>query len=379
MTEQPQPTTTNSTTDTLFIDSVPCLSFPSLHQGWVSALVVLSDGSLVSCSADRTVKRWLIELENGKSTKSSEVIRLVGTCIGHEDVVMCAVEIDNETIVTGSLDRTLRVWNKTTCECLRSFSTHYGVFSLIRSNDGLRILCGMFSGAVEMRRTDDLGVILASFKPHSGIIDCICELEDGSFVSGSTTKTIKRWDRNGMVLQTLSGHSDTVMRLIKLNSDIVVGSSRDSTVTMWKVSTGQLLHKLTLHTDWIDGLMKLSEDKFVTASWDHTLRVWNRRGECIGTITTDCGIRAMTRLGDSIVTVDTNQKFEVRRLKYDPYHLSRQCYVLIKTQRTRLLDRCCLTIASNKEHYNVNDLERILPRELFDTCFKQKTVWYAAT
>ena len=73
--------------------------------------------------------------------------------------------------------------------------------------------------------------------------------EDGSFVSAAW-KTMKRWDEKGTVLQTFSGHSNYINRVIELNRDVIVSAqSKDTTVKMWKVSTGECLRTLTLHSD----------------------------------------------------------------------------------------------------------------------------------
>jgi len=164
----------------------------------------------------------------------------------------------------------------------------------------------MYDGGVEMRRTDDLGVVICSFKVHSARVWSICELEDGSFVSGSSDRTIKRWDGDGRLVETISGiHSSSITRVMELKSDVIVALSRDILVSIWKVSTGELLHELRLHSNSVRGLEKLSENKFVTSSLDHTIRVWNAiDGKCIETITTDYPIEAITRVRDSIVTAN---------------------------------------------------------------------------
>jgi len=71
-------------------------------------MVVLSDGSFVLCQG-RVCDRF-------STTDNKAVVELVGTFVGHTDVVMCAFEKDDNVLVTGSRDRTIKEWNLTTCD-----------------------------------------------------------------------------------------------------------------------------------------------------------------------------------------------------------------------------------------------------------------------
>jgi len=313
-------TATVATKPTLFVESDPYLSFQSPHQRAVQALLPLSDGSFVSFSEDNTAKRWLIDSEHDdddddyRDSNKKKCLRLLGTYNGQGTGTsrFCVVEVDDNTFLTGAFNLTVKEWNKTTCQCLRSFDR---VCSMIRSNDQAFIVWGTFGGVIEMRKTDDLEAISFSFKPHNHAIFSICHLTDGSHVSGSNEPMMKRWDTTGKVLQTYSG-TNCATKLIQLDSDTIVSASWDFTVAVWKVSTGQMLHQLTINRSSIQWLVKLSDDKFATGSTGTILQVWNgMTGECVEEIITHHTIDTMIRIGDSIVTA-CEDFIEVRRLKY---------------------------------------------------------------
>jgi len=223
------------------------------------------------------------------------------------------VDVDHDTFITVGYDRTVRKWNKTTCEGLCFATARDSILSVLTVPiDKSRVLCGLSDGGIEMRRANDLGLI-SLFEIHSTEVWSISQLNDGSFVSASTDSTVKRWDENGMVIQTFSEDlTGGFVRVIELTSDVIVASSLDTTL-IWKVSTGDLLRKTSLRSE---ALIKLSNDKFVTGSTDNMIHVWNGiTGECIETITSDDPIEAMTRVGDSILTT-SGDLMEVRRLKY---------------------------------------------------------------
>jgi WD40 repeat protein len=81
----------------------------------VRAVAVSPDGRfIVSGSDDRTVKVW--ELESGRLLRSLE---------GHTDWVRAvAVSPDGRFIVSGSVDRTVKVWELESGRLLRSLEGH---------------------------------------------------------------------------------------------------------------------------------------------------------------------------------------------------------------------------------------------------------------
>jgi len=128
--------------------------------------------------------------------------------------VLDAVEIDNNTFITAAYDAKLKVWNKAS----------------LPSNLTPASICDM-----RERR---------HFSFVSGSKDETVEGRDGP---GDYCGAMKRWDKDGKLLQIFPGvHSQTVDRVIELQSDIIVASSWDNTATVWKVSTGQLLRQLRL-------------------------------------------------------------------------------------------------------------------------------------
>jgi len=79
------------------------------HTDEVKSVTFSSDGkSLVSGSSDKTVKLW--DVQTGG---------VVATFIGHtSSVFSVSISVDHTTIATGSYDKTLRLWDIQTGECL---------------------------------------------------------------------------------------------------------------------------------------------------------------------------------------------------------------------------------------------------------------------
>jgi len=309
----PTPATATTTT-TLFIESTPTTF--DVITAYTDAIVVLSDGSFVLCSSDRTAKRWLISTTTTSTTNDNNTmtLELVGTFAGHTADVATAVEKrDNNTLITSAFDSTLKEWDIRTCECLRTINIDGGsVRNMAITKDESKVLCGVSNGLIELRTASDLGHICTIDIHDRHSINWCCELEDGSFVSCAYT-TMKRWKEDGKVIQTFAGGA-YITRVIELDNDTLVTTSGGKEVTIWKASTGECLRTLEQHHIGRTRLVKLSRNKFVTRGND-LLRVWNDEGCCIETISLE-SICAMARVGNHFVTVRyPTEGFSVRRLR----------------------------------------------------------------
>ncbi|MEA5519495.1 hypothetical protein [Limnoraphis robusta] len=89
--------------------------------------------TIVSGSYDNTIKVW--NLETGAEIR---------TLKGHDDYVFSvSISNDSKTIVSGSSDSTIKVWNLETGEEIRTLTGHNGpVNSVSISNDSKTIVSG---------------------------------------------------------------------------------------------------------------------------------------------------------------------------------------------------------------------------------------------
>ncbi|TVQ25834.1 MAG: hypothetical protein EA367_00590, partial [Leptolyngbya sp. DLM2.Bin15] len=95
--------------------------------------------------------------------------------------------------------------------------------------------------------------------------------------SGSSDSTMKLWDvETGEVLQTLTGHNDSVWRVsFSPDSTMIASSSEDRTIKLWDVDTGELLQTLTGHDNSVFSV-SFSPDgtTIASGSQDNTIRFW---------------------------------------------------------------------------------------------------------
>lgn len=144
------------------------------------------------------------------------------TLTGHTDGVMCLQFNESlshpsfPVLISGSYDRTVRVWNMETGEQLHCLKGH-------------RL-------AVRALQFDEVQLI-------TGSMDC----------------TLKVWNwRSGRCVRTLTGHTEGVVCL-NYDSNVLASGSVDSTIKIWNLRTGRSF-VLRGHTDWVNSVQLWSSN-----------------------------------------------------------------------------------------------------------------------
>ncbi|KAI0933689.1 hypothetical protein AcW1_005452 [Taiwanofungus camphoratus] len=140
----------------------------------------------------------------------------VRTLKGHTDGVMCLQF--NETLshpafpvlITGSYDRTARVWNLET---------------------GTEVHC---------------------LTGHTRAVRAL-QFDEAKLITGSMDHTMRVWNwRTGKCLRTLEGHTEGVVCL-NFDSSVLASGSVDTTVKIWNFKTGECF-TLRGHSDWVNAV-----------------------------------------------------------------------------------------------------------------------------
>jgi len=93
-------------------------------------------------------------------------------------------------------------------------------------------------------------------------------------ISASRDMTLRIWDlQTGECLRVLEGHEKTI-RDIAIHGDIVVSASYDGQARVWNWKSGECLHVLKEHTKQVYSVV-FDGDLIATGSLDNTVRVWN--------------------------------------------------------------------------------------------------------
>ncbi len=111
------------------------------------------------------------------------------------------------------------------------------VASVCATKDG-KIVSGSLDRTV--RVWDMEGKELAACRGHESLVQSVCATKDGKIVSGSYDKTVRVWDMQGNALAVCRGHESLVQSVSLTNDGKIVSDSLDSTVRVWDI--GLLSH-----------------------------------------------------------------------------------------------------------------------------------------
>ena len=249
------------------------------HIWNVESVALSPDGSQgLSGSDDKSLKLW--DLANGEC---------LHTFVGHTGrVESVAVSPDGRLAVSGSFDKTLKLWDLSKGECLRTLRGHeWAVNSVVFSPDGRLILSGSLDQSLKLWNLAT-GECLRTLTGHTKEIYSVTFSPDGLRVlSGGSDKTLKLWDlATGDCLQTFTGHTGSV-RSVSFHPDgsRILSGSEDRTLKLWDLLTGTCLHTFTDHTKAVISVVFSPDGRWaLSGSYDKTLKLWElAKGECLRT------------------------------------------------------------------------------------------------
>ncbi|KAI8113978.1 hypothetical protein M9434_002106 [Picochlorum sp. BPE23] len=262
-----------------------CVSVLDGHMGAIRAVTMSPyEEKVVTASSDGTSIAW--------KTDSGEILRVLE---GHSGGILCLeVTRRGRFGVTGSEDGSVRVWDFSAVYShiphwhsgsIRTVSTGNGVAVATAGDDSIAHLW-------DITKEEFLG----SLRKHTVSIRWSKISGDGTrLLTASPNRQVSVWDiAEQKFLYGLPAHQGSRIKCISATDDLklAVICLFDSTVTLWNVETQEIVRCLQKwgqrdasvgHTSAVNELVMTKDGSHViTASKDSTLRVWDvRTGECL--------------------------------------------------------------------------------------------------
>lgn len=245
------------------------------HSGGISC--VQFDGNrIVSGSHDKTIKVWNVKTNSPWS---------VMTLAGHSGEVRC-LHLEGSRLVSGSTDLTIKVWD---LSISMSWSSIACRVTMVGHTDTVRcvqmdqtrdmVVSGSYDTSLKVWELKT-GICIKTLRGHSGPVLAI-QVQDNKLISGSGDRTIRLWHLDtGFCAATLQGHNDAVTCLtMDREGQKIISGSLDRTIKVWSSVSLECINTL----DWMSSeghtgvvrCLKADDWRILSASDDKTIKVWN--------------------------------------------------------------------------------------------------------
>jgi len=226
------------------------------------------------------------------------------------------LQFDQDKIITGSDDANIDVYNTQTGETIKTLQGHEGgVWAL--SYRGNTLVSGSTDRSVRIWDINE-GEEIHVFQGHTSTVRCLVVVEPHEIgrtaegkpvmmprypliITGSRDSTCRVWrlpslseprikqagppqdeSENPYFIRTLQGHMHSV-RAIAAFCDTMVSGSYDTTVRVWRISTGELVHRLQGHSQKVYSVvLDYDRNRCMSGSMDNLVKVWSlESGSCL--------------------------------------------------------------------------------------------------
>ncbi|CAF0894512.1 unnamed protein product [Adineta ricciae] len=220
------------------------------------------DEKIISGLRDNTIKIW-----DRKTRECTKVLT------GHNGSVLC-LQYDEKVIVTGSSDSTIRVWNVKTGELINTLLHHCEAVLHLRFSDGIMVTCSKDRSIAvwQMNSPTDITIrrVLVGHRAAVNVVD----FDEKYIVSASGDRTIKVWDTTTCeFVRTLLGHKRGIACL-QYRDKIVVSGSSDNTIRIWDIECGVCLRILEGHDELVR-CIRFDSKRIVSGAYDGKIKVWD--------------------------------------------------------------------------------------------------------
>uniref|UniRef100_A0A8C3I8K6 F-box and WD repeat domain containing 11 n=1 Tax=Chrysemys picta bellii TaxID=8478 RepID=A0A8C3I8K6_CHRPI len=220
------------------------------------------DEKIISGLRDNSIKIW--------DKTSLECLKIL---TGHTGSVLC-LQYDERVIVTGSSDSTVRVWDVNTGEVLNTLIHHNEAVLHLRFSNGLMVTCSKDRSIAvwDMASPTDITLrrVLVGHRAAVNVVD----FDDKYIVSASGDRTIKVWSTSTCeFVRTLNGHKRGIACL-QYRDRLVVSGSSDNTIRLWDIECGACLRVLEGHEELVR-CIRFDNKRIVSGAYDGKIKVWD--------------------------------------------------------------------------------------------------------
>jgi WD40 repeat protein len=251
------------------------------HTNWIGRIAWSPDGRLLaSPSSDKTIRLW--------DAETGECLRRLA--MHTENVSSVAFDSTGSMLASGSWDKSVMLWEVPSGRFLNVFKGQSGVSCVAFAPAERRIASGDSEGMLKLWEVGSGRIlhILEDVEPLAMITSTAFDPQGRHMASGSSDGAVKMWEAaSGRLLLTLEGSQDSVycVTFDSAGGQLAFGGE-DRSVMLWEVGSGRLVRTLEGHTAEVRSIGFSSDGRYLASkSGDGSVRLWRpESGVCLATI-----------------------------------------------------------------------------------------------
>jgi WD40 repeat protein len=253
------------------------------HTGSVVAVSFFANGrSFVSGSDDKTLRLW--------DKNARRAFTVMSNHSGYvSSITAVATSPDGHTFASASLDRTVKIWNFRSGKPTQLLFGHTDrVLAVAFDPTGQYLASG--SGDRTVKLWDlALGKSVLTLRGHNDAVMAVAVSPDGkSIASAGEDRTIVLWDvKKGTRVRTLRGHQDIVKTLVfSPDGRTLASGGDDKTIKQWDIASGKLVRTFSGHTQSVTSLAFRADGQLLASgSADKQIRLWDVKTGAVQVLT----------------------------------------------------------------------------------------------
>lgn len=247
-----------------------------LRSSWVMSVAFAESGNFVACGGMDNMCT-VYDLNNRDSTGVAKIVREL---LGYEGFLSSCRFLDDKTLVTGSGDMKLCMWDLEAGIKKQEFNAHGGdVVSISLAPDHQSYITGSVDKSCKLWDVRE-EKCRQTFYGHESDVNSVCFHPSGfAFATGSEDKTARLYDiRSDQQIAQYAPPNKTsgfTCCGLSLSGRFILCGSDDSSVHIWDALKNQHNATLAGHENRITSLSVAGNGMAVaTCSWDQHVRVW---------------------------------------------------------------------------------------------------------
>ena len=185
--------------------------------------------------------------------------------------------VDQDQILTGSRDGSIRHWDRLSGEIILRWYAHEGlVRSIAVSPDGQYVLS--YGGGLLAESVLATGEPRLGWQRHAGSVEAVAVVPGGDqVISGSSDSTLRVWDvASGRSLRAITGAELGAYAVtVSADGSRVAAGCKDGVVREFNVANGELLRELAGHLGYVRSVAYVADGALLVSSADDgSVRVW---------------------------------------------------------------------------------------------------------